>query len=131
MESFDTLIQEGLSIPFSGWDFSIIHNRWITHEPSWNYRAMAKVHMQGITSMLDQDTGGGEILSSLAPLPKNTWASENYQPNIKVAMERLEPLGVQVISDYTISSIPLPYASLDLVLNRHGGYDDGDRHHGR
>lgn len=126
MTSFDELIQEGLSLPFSGWDFSILSGRWNTQEPSWDYRPLARSRMHGITSMLDQDTGGGEILSSLAPFPKNTWASENYQPNIRVAKERLEPLGVQVISDYTISSIPLPNASLDLVLNRHGGYDENE-----
>jgi len=80
--------------------------------------------MQNITSMLDQDTGGGEILSTLAPFPPHTWASENYPPNIPVAKSRLEPLGVKLISDYTISSIPLPDASLDLVLNRHGGYSE-------
>jgi hypothetical protein len=33
---------------------------------------------------------------------------------------------VQVISDYTISSISLPDASLDFVLNRHGGYNENE-----
>ena len=105
---FENLIQDGLTLPFSGWDFSIIHDRWKTNEPSWNYPALARSRMQGITSMLDQDTGGGELLSSLVPLPSHTWASESYPPNIPVAKARLEPLSVQVISDYTISSIPLP-----------------------
>jgi SAM-dependent methyltransferase len=80
--------------------------------------------MQGISSMLDQDTGGGELLSSLAPFPAHTWATESYPPNILVAKNRLKPLGVQVISDYTISSIPLSDSSLDLILNRHGGYSE-------
>ncbi len=74
--------------------------------------------------MLDQDTGGGEVLSSLSPFPLNTWATESYPPNIPVAKNRLEPLGVKVISDYTDSSIPLPDSSLDLILNRHGGYSE-------
>lgn len=87
---------------------------------------MARSHMQGITSMLDQDTGGGELLSTLAPFPPHTWASESYPPNIPMANARLEPLGVQVFSNYTISSIPLPDTSLDLVLNRHGGYSEGE-----
>jgi SAM-dependent methyltransferase len=43
-----------------------------------------------------------------------------------VARDRLEPLGVHVISNYTISSIPLPDSSLDLVLNRHGGYAESE-----
>jgi SAM-dependent methyltransferase len=123
-KSFDELVNEALCLPFSGWDFSFIKDRWITNPPTWDYPAMARFHMQGISRMLDQDTGGGEVLASLAPLPKETWASENYPPNISIAKARLEPLGVQVISDYTISSIPLPDSNLDLILNRHGGYSE-------
>ena len=33
-------------------------------------------------------------------------------------------MGVEIITDYTISAISLPDASLDLILNRHGGYDE-------
>ena len=123
-KTFDDLIRDGLSLPTSGWDFSIIKDRSKSKAPSWNYRALARNHMQGITSMLDQDTGGGEILSSLAPFPPHTWATESYPPNISIAKNRLEPLGVQVISDCTNSSIPLPDSSLDLILNRHGGYSE-------
>jgi SAM-dependent methyltransferase len=122
--SFDTLIQDALSMPFSGWDFSMIADRWRTNPPSWDYLSMARNRMQGIGAMLDQDTGGGELLSTLAPFPLHTWASENYLPNIPVAKRRLEPLGVKIITDYTISSIPLPDTSLDLILNRHGGYNE-------
>ncbi len=125
-DSFDDLIRDGLSLPFSGWDFSSIKNRSKEHRTSWNYRLLARILMQGITSMLDQDTGGGEVLSSLAPFPPHTWATESYPPNIPVAQKRLEPLGAQIISDYTISSIPLPDSSLDLILNRHGGYSPGE-----
>ena len=123
---FNSLISDALSLPFSGWDFTFLSDRWKTHAPAWDYPALARNRMQGITSMLDQDTGGGELLSSLAPFPPHTWASENYLPNIPVAKHRLEPLGVQVISDYSISSIPLPDSSLDLILNRHGGYAEGE-----
>jgi SAM-dependent methyltransferase len=124
MSSFDDLIQDGLSLPFSGWDFSIIRDRSKTRPPFWDYKALVRSRMKGITSMLDQDTGGGEVLSSLIPFPIHIWASENYPPNIPIARKRLEPLGVKVISDYTISSIPFPDSSLDLIVNRHGGYDE-------
>ncbi|HSB66577.1 MAG TPA: hypothetical protein VLD65_08355 [Anaerolineales bacterium] len=125
-KSFDDLIQEALNLPFSGWDFSIISDRWKTQPPSWDYPALARIQMKGINSMLDQDTGGGEVLASLAPFPPHTWATENYPPNIPVARRCLEPLGVKIISDYTISSIPLPDVSLDLILNRHGGYTEAE-----
>jgi SAM-dependent methyltransferase len=124
MLTFDELILDGLNLPISGWDFSVINNRSRSRSPSWDYPALVRNHMQGITSILDQDTGGGEVLSCLAPFPTHTWATESYPPNIPIARAHLEPLGVQVISDYTISAIPLPDRSLDLILNRHGGYDE-------
>jgi SAM-dependent methyltransferase len=121
---FDEFIRDGLSFPFSGWDFSSLGERWKTDEPSWDYPSLARNHMQGITSVLDLDTGGGELLSSLAPFPPQTWATESYTPNINVAKGRLEPLGVHVISNYTDVAIPLPDTSLDLILNRHGSYSE-------
>lgn len=126
LTQFDALIHEALSLPFSGWDFSFLGDRWKTHEPTWDYPALARQHMRGIQSMIDLDTGGGELFSSLAPFPAHTWATESYPPNIPIAKERLEPLGVQVISDYSDASIPLPKASLDLVLNRHGSYSEAE-----
>ncbi len=122
--SFDDLIQDALSLPFSGWDFTSFGDRWKTAEPSWNYPAIARNHMQGISSMLDLDTGGGELFSSFAPFPPFTWATESFPPNIPIARNRLEPLGVRVISEYTDASIPLPDASLDLVIDRHGSYSE-------
>jgi len=119
---FDELIQDSLSIPFSGWDFSAISNRWRSDSPSWDYPSLARFCMRGIDAMLDQDTGGGELLSSLAPFPSRTWATESYPPNIPVAISRLEPLGVKLISSYSDEAIPLPDDYLDLILNRHGSY---------
>jgi SAM-dependent methyltransferase len=124
--SFDDLIRDGLTLPISGWDFSAIKDRSTSGSPSWNYRALARRHMQGIRSMLDQDTGGGEVLSTLGPFPPQTWAGENYPPNIPIAKNRLEPLGIQVLSNYPDASIPLPSGCLDLVLNRHGGYAESE-----
>jgi SAM-dependent methyltransferase len=120
--NFDELIQDALSMPFSGWDFSSISDRWRSAPPSWDYPALARRHMHGIDAMLDQDTGGGELLSSLAPLPPHTWATESYPPNIPIARTRLKPLGVKIIDHYSDDAIPLPDSSLDLILNRHGSY---------
>jgi SAM-dependent methyltransferase len=125
-DQFNQLIQEALSLPFSGWDFTSFGDRWKTSEPSWDYPALARSRMRGIQSMLELDTGGGELFSSLAPFPPHTWATESYQPNILIARQRLEPLGVQVISDYSDASIPLPDSSLDLVLDRHGSYSEAE-----
>ena len=121
---FNELITSALSLPFSGWDFSILGDRWKINEPSWDYPALARQRMRAVQSMIDLDTGGGELFSSFAPFPPHTWATESYPPNISVASQRLEPLGVQVISEYTDHAIPLPNASLDLVLDRHGSYSE-------
>jgi SAM-dependent methyltransferase len=121
---FGRYIKEALAYPFTGWDFSFLGDRWKTNEPSWDYPALARQHMQSVQSLLDLDTGGGELFSSFAPFPPHTWATESYPPNIQVARARLEPLGVRVISEYSDSAIPLPNASLDLALNRHGSYSE-------
>jgi SAM-dependent methyltransferase len=69
------------------------------------------------------DTGGGEFLSSLRPLPKTTYATEGYAPNIPVAKRRLEPLGIKVIETLDgKDSLPFPARFFDLVINRHGSY---------
>lgn len=124
MMSFDELLQDGLSLQFSGWDFTTLENRWKINQPSWNYPDIAKAHMTGISVMLDLDTGGGELLSALAPFPPSTWATEIYPPNVPIAKAHLEPLGIHVIDDYSDDAIPLPDSSLDLILNRHGSYSE-------
>ena len=123
---FENLIHEALSMPFSGWDFSFLGDRWKTSQPSWDYPALARSYMRGSQAMLDQDTGGGELFSLLAPFPPQTWVTESYPPNIPIAKQRLEPLGIRVISEYHDAAIPLPDASLDLVLNRHGSYSEAE-----
>jgi hypothetical protein len=123
---FDRLIQDALYLSFSGWDFSVLGGRWKTNEPSWDYPGLAHRYMQDIQSMIDLDTGGGELFSSFAPFPPHTWATESYPPNIPVAKNRLEPLGVQVISEYTDAAIPLRDSSLDFILDRHGSYSESE-----
>jgi hypothetical protein len=46
--NFDQLIQEAQTLSFSGWDFSVIGDRWKTSEPSWDYPHLARTHMRGI-----------------------------------------------------------------------------------
>jgi SAM-dependent methyltransferase len=125
-DEFDRLISDALSRPYSGWDFSFLGDRWKTSEPSWDYPALARKRMLVVKSMLDLDTGGGELFSSFAPFTPHTWATESYPPNIPIAKQRLEPLGVKVISEYSDAAIPLPSASLDLVIDRHGSYSESE-----
>ena len=47
---------------FKGWDFSYINKRVKRQEPPWDYIRIAKRLVKNCHSMLDIDTGGGEIL---------------------------------------------------------------------
>ena len=54
--------------------------------------------------------------------------TEGYPPNMRLALQRLGPLGVPVVdasmSDFT--AIPFAAGSFDLVLNRHAGFNAVD-----
>ncbi|MGW5363002.1 class I SAM-dependent methyltransferase [Actinopolymorpha pittospori] len=76
------------------------------------------------------DTGGGETLAGvLAMLPKHARrpdhmvATEAWQPNVPIARERLEPLGVDVRQSASGEPLPADDAEFTLVLNRHGACD--------
>ncbi len=125
---FEDLIAEALRQDFSGWDFGYIHNRWKESPTSWDYPQLVRNYFQPEISLLDMDTGGGELLSSLQPLPKMTFATEAYPPNAIVARNRLEPLGVNVVQLGADKSLPFTDGSFDLVINRHGSYSAGQIH---
>jgi SAM-dependent methyltransferase len=82
--------------------------------------------------MLDVDTGGGEWLASLPERPPRTVATESWLPNLEVARERLEPLGVDVLAAEAVRDnveqhedeppLPCPSASFELVSARHAAY---------
>jgi SAM-dependent methyltransferase len=117
---FDKLIHEAWDHNFSGWDFVYLSKRMVQAEPSWNYRQLVLEKFKAADSLLDQDTGGGEFLSSLLPLPRHTIATEAYPPNVPVAKSRLSPLGVTVIDTPATGRLPFEDNSFDLIINRHG-----------
>ncbi len=120
---FDQLVAEALAASFAGWDFSWLEGRWIDSPPPWDYRQRVLATLPGIQSLLDMGTGGGELLASLAPLPPDTWATENHAPNMPIARGRLEPLGVHVVTGVADDALPLPDGYFDLVINRHESFD--------
>jgi hypothetical protein len=44
-------IFEALTLPFSGWDFSLIHDRWQQAQTAWDYAALARQRMLGVQCM--------------------------------------------------------------------------------
>jgi SAM-dependent methyltransferase len=123
MRDFDQLVAEGQSLPIRGWDFGVLSDRWKRGEPPWDFRAIARASFRPSDRLLDLGTGGGEFLASLAPLPRHVVATEGYPPNLILARSRLEPLGVGVIPIGTDQRIDLPDRSMEVVMDRHEGFD--------
>ncbi|MCG5251792.1 class I SAM-dependent methyltransferase [Brevibacillus agri] len=110
--------------PFAGWNFQRLTETGRMQEAplSWNYPSVVKQHMNGIGSMLDMGTGGGELLALLQPHPARTFATEGYAPNVGVARANLEPLGIQVIEVDGEDELPFEDQSFELIINRHESY---------
>jgi SAM-dependent methyltransferase len=119
VSGFEQLVAEAAAVPLQGWDFSWLNGRTLGSEPSWSYPDMARELLRDCQSLLDVDTGGGELLSCLAPLPARAVAVEGWAPNVPVARERLASLGVEV-RFAPDSTLPVESASVDLILDRHG-----------
>ncbi len=89
----------------------------------WDYAAIATSYLSDTYSMLDIDTGGGELLSRLVEVSGYVGpghAIEPYAPNVPVARKQLEKHSITV-HDTSKSAPSLREASFDLILCRHGG----------
>ena len=122
-ERYHKLINEAWKADFSGWDFQWLEGRLVEEPLPWDYPRIVRDHFQGIHSLLDMGTGGGELLASLAPLPPDTHATEAYPPNHAIARDRLTPLGVKVHPLEESAPLPFPPETFDLVINRHDDFD--------
>jgi SAM-dependent methyltransferase len=109
-------------VPFTGWNFSYLNGRWEWENPPWNYIEMARQLVQKSKAVLDMGTGGGELFASLAPFPKHAVATESWEPNIQVARNKLEPMGVKVVGIKSEKVTPFKDREFDTVLNRHADF---------
>jgi SAM-dependent methyltransferase len=125
-ELFDQLEKE-YSHEFKGWDFSYLtkSGRMISFPLSWNYKLIVEEQLKKAKSLLDMGTGGGEFLSSVSGLPKNTFATEGYEPNIPIAKIRLGEIGIEV-RKIENDKIPFENNVFDLVINRHESYIESE-----
>ena len=129
--NFENLINQAIedAKSFKGWDFSyIIDSRRMVDTPiKWNFINKVQPYLQDIDTLLDIGTAGGEVLSRIHPLPDHTFAVEDFLPNVMLAKETLEPLGVKVIGieegkEPPFGDLPFKNNYFDVIINRHTGY---------
>jgi uncharacterized protein YbaR (Trm112 family) len=102
-DEFERLIREAAAAPFHGWDLSWLDGHRTTatvdgsRRPMDHYDTRAATLVARASGVLDIGTGDGSRFASYAPFPSTTVATEGYAPNVRLAMQRLEPLGVQVV----------------------------------
>lgn len=118
-ELCEKLMNDNMS--FEGWNFSYLTKtgRMQSFPLNWNYTNLILPKIKGSKTLLDMGTGGGEYLASLKPLPKFTYATECYKPNVRVAKNNLEPLGVKVMELKNEHELPFYNNFFDLIINRH------------
>ena len=91
----------------------------------WDYDERARELMLGAKVMLEMDTGEGERFPRLCDgYPGIALATEDWPPNVPVAATRLAPIGIDVLHASGLH-LPLGYASLGLVFNRHEELEPG------
>ncbi|WP_256842288.1 class I SAM-dependent methyltransferase [Ornithinimicrobium cryptoxanthini] len=112
-----------------GWDFTDLEPRMSESAVPWDLAAVYRTALAGATRVLDMGTGGGEFLLRLADsLPRDTVATEGWEPNVEVARRILAPLGIKVVEygapDEDVDSVAMPFPDgrFDVVLNRHESF---------
>ena len=131
MRSFEELIAEADAQPFEGWDFRFLEGRYLEGATSWDYKELLRRRLRSARSYLDLGTGGGELVSSLGPLPEETAVTEGFKPNLQVVARRLAPLGVGVVFTFCDDNdapgvrrgkLPFREGAFDLVSSRHEAF---------
>ena len=119
MSRFDDLVAEGAAVPTEGWDFSWFEGRATEERPPWAYARLLGERMARAEAALDIETGGGEVLATVARPPAFLVATEGWWPNVEAARDRLRPLGAHVVAVADSPVLPFADASFDLVVSRH------------
>src|SRR3954454_8941327 len=97
VRTFNDLVDEAAAVDVSGWDFGWLEGRATEERPPWGYSGLLAARLAGVTSALDVDTGGGEIIAGVPQLPPTMVVTEGWPPNVERAGRLLSPRGVEVV----------------------------------
>lgn len=107
---------------FSGWNFSRLDGRWDEENLPWDYKNIIHKYLKPEDALLDMGTGGGEFLLSLKHPFNKTSVTEMWEPNFKLCMQKLSPLGINLQKVVNDNNLPFPNKSFDLIINRHESF---------
>ncbi|MFE9257020.1 class I SAM-dependent methyltransferase [Streptomyces sp. NPDC006879] len=130
---FDRLVSEAESVSVEGWDFSWLDGRATEQRPAWGYQRLLGERIPQAQSLLDVQTGGGEVLAgALHQAAERGFqrgpregafpllaATESWPANLERATRRLHPLGVVVVANEDEPPLPFADDAFDLVSSRH------------
>lgn len=134
---FEARLAEGLALDVEAhWGAGFLPGRYLPGEPSWTWPVVVRPYLDGVDRLLDMGTGDGSELLTLAPLPQQTIAYEEWWPTVPAAVATLRPHGVHLVvclgsDDNTtlVRSRPrLPFSdgSFDAITNRHEAFAAAD-----
>lgn len=119
MKPFEELVAEAESADVSGWGFGFLDGRATEERPPWGYARLLADRLGRVSSALDIDTGGGEVVAEAPTLPATMVVTEGWPPNAERARALLGPRGVRVVETDGDGPLPFPDASFELVTSRH------------
>jgi SAM-dependent methyltransferase len=118
--SCEALIEDAEAAPIEGWDFSWLNGRATEERPRWGYSGLLAERAKDVSSLLDLQTGGGELLGRLPRLPPLTVATEGWEPNVARAAQRLHSRGAWVVAvREDRPTLPFGAETFDLIVSRH------------
>ncbi|MCM3882260.1 class I SAM-dependent methyltransferase [Frankia sp. R82] len=116
---FEELVAQAAAVSVDGWDFSWLEGRASEQRPSWGYARLLGERIARADTVLDVQTGGGEVLASAPRLARRTVAVESWPPNLARAAALLRPRGVALVAADGDHTLPFADGTFDLVLSRH------------
>src|SRR4051794_15675553 len=119
MRTFEDLVDEAAAVDVSGWDFGWLDGRATEERPPWGYARLLASRLATVSSALDVDTGGGEIIAEVPQLPARMVVTEGWPPNVERARALLAPRGVEVVRVEPGEPLPFAAGSFELVSSRH------------